>query len=213
MSNCIPDASAALKLSNACNKRGMFFRGCNEPIKIKYFDSAGTSHEVTKTVGIEVRGKPEIEVRIKESEITKNKNIGKISVEILNKGSSDAQFFNIKILPTEQYSVISNNEEYIGSLESDDSENVDFDIKVYNTQDVNIVPVSLSIEYKDNYNNEYKEDLTVNLTGDTALAQYIQFPTSIPNSLRFGVNQSGPQSVRLDVPNYTAGDLGVYPIY
>ena len=133
------------------------------PLKIKYFDSAGTEHEITKTVGIEVRGKPEIEVRIKESEITKSKNIGKISVEVLNKGSSDAQFFNIKIIPTEQYSVISNSEEYIGSLESDDSENVDFDIKIYNTQDVDTVPVSLSIEYKDNYNKEYKKDLTVNL--------------------------------------------------
>jgi len=50
-------------------------------------------------------------------------------------------------------------------------------------------------------------DLTVNLSGDTALAQYIQFPSSIANSLRFGVDQSGPQSVRLDVPGYTAGDL------
>lgn len=50
-------------------------------------------------------------------------------------------------------------------------------------------------------------DLSVVLTGDTDLAQYIQFPTSIANSLRFGVDQTGPGSVRLDVPNYTAGDL------
>lgn len=133
------------------------------PLKIKYYDSAGMEHEISKTVGVEVRGKPEIVIRINEAEITKNKNIGKINVEIVNKGSSDAQFFNIKILPTEQYFIISDDEEYIGTLESDDSENVDFEIKVYDTLSVNAVPISLSAAYKDNYNNEYAENFNVNL--------------------------------------------------
>jgi|GEM_PF-1246442 len=133
------------------------------PLKIKYYDSAGTEHEISKIVGVEVVGKPEVIIRVKESEITKNKNIGKITVEILNKGSSDVQFFNIKIIPTEQYSVISSNEEYVGTLESDDSENVDFDIKILNSKGSDVVPVSLSIEYKDNYNNEYKENLNTDL--------------------------------------------------
>ncbi|HRY82779.1 MAG TPA: TasA family protein [Candidatus Moranbacteria bacterium] len=55
-------------------------------------------------------------------------------------------------------------------------------------------------------------DLTVTLTGDTDLAQYIVYPTSIANSLRFGKDKTGPGSVRFDVPNYTAGDLeyGIY---
>ena len=132
------------------------------PLKIKYFDSAGAGHEISKIVGIEIRSKPEIELMIKGSEITKNKNIGKISVELINKGSSDAQFLNLKIMPTDQYSVISANEEYIGTLESDDSENVDFNIKINDTN-VDAVPISLSIEYKDNYNDEYKKDLKVDL--------------------------------------------------
>jgi len=51
----------------------------------------------------------------------------------------------------------------VGTLESDDSENVDFDIKILNSKGSDVVPVSLSIEYKDNYNNEYKENLNTDL--------------------------------------------------
>ncbi|PKP53582.1 MAG: hypothetical protein CVT90_02195 [Candidatus Altiarchaeales archaeon HGW-Altiarchaeales-3] len=138
-------------------------KGYEMPMKIKYFDPAGIPHEISKTVGVEVKGQPGIELRIKESEITGSKGSGKITIEILNKGSADAQFFKIKILSSDKYSVISGDEEYIGSLESDDSENVDFNIKVPNPQKVNNVPISLSIEYKDNYNEEYKENFNVNL--------------------------------------------------
>ncbi|MEQ1678861.1 MAG: TasA family protein [Chitinophagaceae bacterium] len=49
-------------------------------------------------------------------------------------------------------------------------------------------------------------DLTVTLSGDTALAQYIVYPTSITNALRFGKDKTGPGSVRFDVPGWTAGD-------
>jgi predicted ribosomally synthesized peptide with SipW-like signal peptide len=49
-------------------------------------------------------------------------------------------------------------------------------------------------------------DLEVTLSGDTALAQYIVFTGNGSNSLRFGSDQTGPNSVRFDYPNYTAGD-------
>jgi len=133
------------------------------PLKIKFFDPSGMQHDISKTVGIQIMGEPEIEVNIKESEITKNKNIGKITVEILNKGSSDAQFFDIMIIPTEKYTVISKDEEYIGTLESDDSENVDFNIKVLDTQDQDKVTISLLIEYKDNYNKKYSKNIEIDL--------------------------------------------------
>lgn len=49
-------------------------------------------------------------------------------------------------------------------------------------------------------------DLLVKLSGDTDLARYIVFPTSVANSLRYGLTTAGDQSVRLDVPDWTAGD-------
>jgi len=137
------------------------------PLKIKYFDSAGTGNEISKTVGIEIKGKPEISVKIKESDITTSKNIGKITVDITNKGSSDVQFLDVKLIPTERYSIISGSEEYIGTIESDNSESADFNIKVFNSQNGGTVPIALHIEYKDNYNNEYSENLNVDLNVNT----------------------------------------------
>lgn len=49
-------------------------------------------------------------------------------------------------------------------------------------------------------------DLEVTLSGNTALAQSIVFSDSGSNGLRFGADQTGPGSVRLDVPGWTAGD-------
>lgn len=49
-------------------------------------------------------------------------------------------------------------------------------------------------------------DLEVTLSGDTALAQSIVFSDSGSNGLRFGADQTGPGSVRFDVPGWTAGD-------
>lgn len=53
--------------------------------------------------------------------------------------------------------------------------------------------------------NGHHLDLEVTLSGDTALAQYIVF-TGNTNGLRFGATTAGNQSVRLDVPGWTAGD-------
>lgn len=49
-------------------------------------------------------------------------------------------------------------------------------------------------------------DLEVTLSGDVALAQSIVFSNSGSNGLRFGADQTGPGSVRFDVPGWTAGD-------
>lgn len=48
-------------------------------------------------------------------------------------------------------------------------------------------------------------DLEVTLSGDTDLAKYIVFSGNT-NGLRFGATKDGTQSVRLDVPGWTAGD-------
>ena len=55
--------------------------------------------------------------------------------------------------------------------------------------------------------NGHHLDLAVTLTGDTGLAKYIVFPQTVTNALRFGGAVAGTQSVRLDVPGYTAGDF------
>jgi len=49
-------------------------------------------------------------------------------------------------------------------------------------------------------------DLEVTLSGDTALAQYIVFSDNDSMGLRFGATTAGNQSVKLNVPGWTAGD-------
>jgi predicted ribosomally synthesized peptide with SipW-like signal peptide len=63
---------------------------------------------------------------------------------------------------------------------------------------------SLNIENKGTLDGNHL-DLLVTLSGDTDLAKYIVYSNN-SNGFRFGADKTGPQSVRFDVPGWTAGD-------
>jgi len=131
------------------------------PLKIRYYDGAGVEHKMSKIIGIEVKGDVNLDVGIDESDVSIGKDIGDVTISIVNKGSADVKFLSVRLLSSERYDVLSKEEEYIGKLESDDSDTVTYKIKVKDSG--NDVPLSLSIEYMDNYNKEYTENVIVEL--------------------------------------------------
>ena len=73
---------------------------------------------------------------------------GKIVLNIVNQGLGDAKFVSATIIP-EGYTLLSDNNVYIGTISSDDSQSESFDV-VFNNQN----PVlTTQIEYKD-FNNQ-----------------------------------------------------------
>ncbi|ODS38863.1 MAG: hypothetical protein A7316_06915 [Candidatus Altiarchaeales archaeon WOR_SM1_86-2] len=131
------------------------------PLKIRYYDGAGVEHKMNKIIGIEVKGDVNLDVGIDKSDVSIGKDIGDVTISIVNKGSADVKFLSVRLLSSERYDILSKDEEYIGKLESDDSDTVTYKIKVKDSG--NEVPLSLSIEYRDNYNKEYTEDVIVEI--------------------------------------------------
>lgn len=81
---------------------------------------------------------------------------GKIKFTIVNKGLGDAKFLSVKIIP-EGYTLLSADNDYIGTINSDDSTTISFDA-IFNKENPTL---NAQIEYKD-FNNQ-KVTKSVNL--------------------------------------------------
>ena len=66
----------------------------------------------------------------------------------------------MELLNDKKYEVISNPRVYVGNLESDDFETANFIIYSKSYWDL---PLQINLRYKDAYNREYNENMTINL--------------------------------------------------
>jgi hypothetical protein len=119
------------------------------PAKFSYYDETKTNvYSETKNIGIRISGTIEFVTTFEPGENFYYGNIGKAEITISNSGSGSAEYVTIKA-----NSDYGSKEFYIGSLDSDDSETIEF------IQDLRSVsskyPITLEISYKDKFQNSY----------------------------------------------------------
>jgi len=132
------------------------------PVSISYYDNVGTLYEKTELIGVIVNSKPDIKVVVDSTTLLSEKKTGDVVLKIVNKGLNDVKLMNMVIGESEDFELLTSNaEQYIGNLDSDDFETVDFEVLL---KEKNVVSIPLSLEYLDNNNNLYKEDLELKLT-------------------------------------------------
>lgn len=131
------------------------------PVNITYYDNVGTKYTKTDLIGVVVNSKPDIKVLVDSTTLMKEQRIGDIVLRIVNKGLNDVKFMNMKIAESEDFELLSsNNEEYIGNLDSDDFETVDFKVLL---KDEETVEILITLEYMDNNNNKYVDNMNLKL--------------------------------------------------
>lgn len=131
------------------------------PLTLTYSDNTGTEYTKSELIGVIVNSKPDITVTVDDTDLLKDKMIGTITLKIVNKGFNDVKFLNLKITETEEFEILSASpEEYIGNLDSDDFETVEFKLMLKNGEELEI---PLELEYKDMNNNPYTKNLVVKL--------------------------------------------------
>jgi len=131
----------------------------------KEYYAVGEDKEDNYTFGVVVKASPEIFAQIEKSEIYKGNDIGLITIKIVNKGIGNAKFVVLELLNSEDYEIISANREYIGDLDSDDFDSVDFRIKLNKEKNTDLL---LKIDYKDSLNQQYLMEFSVPLEIRTA---------------------------------------------
>ncbi|RMF06720.1 hypothetical protein D6764_01585, partial [Candidatus Woesearchaeota archaeon] len=143
------------------------------PVKLSYRDTNGDNFSSTNYIGILVASTPEVYASLDESEITKAGTSGKVSVKFVNKGISDIKFLDVKLEQSDDYDLLSADEVYIGNIDSDDYETVDFKLFVKPT-DKRFIDLPLTYSYRDANNKlfEEKQVLKLRLYSEEELKKY-----------------------------------------
>jgi hypothetical protein len=132
------------------------------PVIVTYKDELDTEFEKEQIIGIVVGAKPDIYVVIDSSDLLAGRKSGKVSFKFVNRGVTDVKFVDVVLEDTEDYDVISANEEYIGNIDSDDFESVDFSVYLKNNgnpKESSEIEFPLKITFKDANNVDYSDDI------------------------------------------------------
>ena len=124
-----------------------------------YFN-VGENKQDNYTFGLVVKGTPSIFAQIEKSEIYKGNDLGAVTIKLINNGIGNAKFLTLELLDSENYEIISSSNNYIGDLDSDDFESVDFRIKLNKEKNTDLL---LKIDYKDSLNEDYSEEFKLPL--------------------------------------------------
>jgi len=125
------------------------------------FANVGDSQSDSFSLGIVVKSSPQIFVQIDDSNIYKGSENGDITIKFVNNGIADVKFLTIELEDTDDYDIVSNSKEYIGDLDSDDFESIDFRLNMHKKKGEISFP--LKIDYKDSMNNDYEDVLTASM--------------------------------------------------
>jgi len=136
------------------------------PVKLSYYDETkSNSYSETKYIGLTVSGDIDFIVTAEGGENFYYGNIGLLEITVSNRGTGSAEYLTVKAS-----SPFGSKEFYIGSLDSDDSETIDF------TQDLRGASgkyqVNLEISYKDKFQKSYSVTKTVEAVPTNAPTDY-----------------------------------------
>lgn len=123
------------------------------PLNLSYSDVTGTYYSKSDIISLIVGAKPDLYVGMDKSEIMGSQKSGKLTIKFVNKGLTNIKFLNVKLRESEDYEIVSPAEVYVGNIDSDDYETVDFDIYVKSRK--NVITLPLMLEYMDANNNKY----------------------------------------------------------
>lgn len=138
------------------------------PLTINYQDSVGTEYELKDTVGIVVRSPSDVKVLLEESTVYKGGQNGRVTLRIVNRGSSSVKAIEVTAIPgvvqsTEHMvAIVGNNVAYISSINGEEDDTVEFNVfTLSDAKDFISFPVVLS--FKDQTGAQYNQTEWVNV--------------------------------------------------
>lgn len=130
------------------------------PVTLTYSDNLGRSYTKSTIVALIVQSeKPDITAVHEQTTYIRDETKNIVSISIINKGDAQAKFLSVDLQPGDGYHILSPNEVYVSSINSDDSDTVEYDLFI-NTS-LPQIQMPLSITYSDVDGNNYSVQRTV----------------------------------------------------
>lgn len=137
------------------------------PLRVSYSDELGKTYLTNGTIGLIIGAEPDLSITLDDSDIYESGNFGEIVIKVVNKGLTDIKFVNMELKPSNSYQILTNDEVYLGNIDSDDFETADFKLFVDKTKS-NQISLPLVLEYKDANNKDFRDNIELKLNLYTA---------------------------------------------
>lgn len=131
------------------------------PLSITFVDEFGKPGTVATTVTLIVGTAPTLTGQVDENSLVVNR-ASKITIKIVNSGESAVKFLQAQLVPG-NYQVLSVNPVYVGDVDSDDYETVEFTLLSPQTS----VPLPLLLTYKDANHQSYAQPVILTANAHT----------------------------------------------
>ncbi|PIN75064.1 hypothetical protein COV18_04880 [Candidatus Woesearchaeota archaeon CG10_big_fil_rev_8_21_14_0_10_37_12] len=138
------------------------------PLKLSYQDEKNKQYNETVQISTLINAEPEVSLIVDSTDFENKQKPGTVSLKVINKGIVDLKYVDIRLIKTEDYEILTpSNEAYVGNLDNDDFETVDFILKPL----VKEPKLKLEITFKDPYNVDFTQqyDLPLRIITDNDL--------------------------------------------
>lgn len=126
------------------------------PVEISFYDQRNNEYIKKEMVGVLVNSEPRLSVVLDEDEGVRPGQKNELSIRFTNKGLPDLKFLTATIKETEKYEVFSSKEKYMGNLDSDFYDMVNYKVYIEPTNESTIT-IPIVYEFMDGVNNEYRK--------------------------------------------------------
>ena len=131
------------------------------PININYVDELGNPREQNVQTAVSINGQPNIIIDVDQTNINKNQRTGDITFIVINTGLTDLKMTTISVGESEDFNLLSAGKlQYLGNIDSDDFDTVRYRFSIPEKDEVQI---PLKITYKDALNNDFEQEIMVNV--------------------------------------------------
>jgi hypothetical protein len=131
------------------------------PVTVEYVNHIGDDREENETLTLIVSSKPNLFAEVKATDIYQGNEIGKVSITIANNDIANIKFLTVELKDGAGFTKVNSDTVYVGDLDSDDTQGIDFKISV--NKGTKEVDLPLHLTYKDSMNKDYSEDVIVKL--------------------------------------------------
>ena len=128
------------------------------PVSLSYQDERNKQYNETAKISLVVNAKPELSLTTEATKFADKNQPGTVSVKVVNKGVVNVKYVTVDLLPSADYAILSTSSQlYIGNLDSDDFQTVDYTIKPTSA----LPRLNLSLHFKDPYNTDFSQQYAV----------------------------------------------------
>ena len=132
------------------------------PVEISYEDEDGNSSTKQELISLTVNSEPELKVSLINPEVLIRGKKNTFSVKLINSGLADVKFVYLSVGNVKGIKFISEKEQYIGDIDSDDFDSVEFSAYI-NVDSSDTINLPISLKFRDATNKEFTENKNITL--------------------------------------------------